>query len=112
MKKLISVAIAAAVSAALCACTTPPTSGEVSAIQQACTLDALARPTVTALLALPGLATPEEVAAVDAARAVIGPVCANPGAPVSANAAQIVAQNVGQVQAVLVELQARKAGAH
>lgn len=74
-------AAAVAVAAALAACATtqgqPP---DVANIQAACAADALIRPSVSALLDVPGLATLEQRAAVMAARAVIDPVCRNPAA--------------------------------
>ena len=109
MKKLFAAATVSLSACNIIGCATPPTAAQVSAIQQACALDALARPTVSALLALPGLATPEEIAAVVAARAVIDPVCANPGAPVAANVEQAAIQGAGQIQALVVALEARKA---
>lgn len=83
MKKLYSLALAAAGALALTACGTsspdqPPQAADQ--IRAACAADAVIRPSVSALLAVPGLATHEQVAAVMAARAVIDPICANPAA--------------------------------
>ena len=84
------------------ACTTAPTADPV---------DAGVRPTVTALLAIPGLATAQEVAAVTAARAVIDPICANPAGTPQANALAALTTASGQVVAIVTTLQARKAAA-
>ena len=67
------------------------------------------RPTVTALLAIPGLAKAEEIAAVTAARLAIDPVCANPSGNLQANALAAVTGASGQVVAIVAQLQARKA---
>ena len=97
--------------AVLPACTTAPTADQVAQIQTACAVDAGLRPTVTALLAIPGLATTQEVAAVTAARAVIDPICANPAGTPQANALAALTTASGQVVAIVTTLQARKAAA-
>jgi hypothetical protein len=102
------IAAVAAVMVAACTTTGTPTPQAVNAIQTACTADAALRPTVTALLAIPGLATPQEVTAVTAARAVIDPVCANPSAPVAANVQAALAASTGNIVAIVTELQVRK----
>lgn len=108
---LLSIAVAAAsavVLATLPACATAPTDNQIQAIQNACAFDAGIRPTVTVLLAMPGLAKPEQIAVVAAARAVIDPICANPGGMPQANAAAALAGATGQVLSVLADLQAKK----
>jgi hypothetical protein len=101
--------IACLIALVLCACTTTPTANQVAAITNACAIDAGIRPTVTELLAIPGLATPQEVAAVVAARAVIDPICANPSATPQANALAALTGASAQVIAIVTTLQARKA---
>jgi len=91
--------------------TTPPTDSQVAAIQSACAVDAAVRPTVTALLAIPGLAKAEEVTAVVAARAVIDPICVKPSGTVQANAVAAITAASGQVIGIVTQLQARKASA-
>ena len=78
MKRFALFVLAAFAAFFFSACTTVPTSNEVALIQNACNVDATLRPTVTALLAVPGLATPEEVLIVNTARSAIDPICANP----------------------------------
>lgn len=104
-KKLLSVLVPALLAAA---CSTPPTAGQLYAIQTACGSDAALRPTVSILLSIPGLATPQEVAGIAAARAIIDPICADPGAPVGTTAAQSLAGAAGQVAAYVVAMQARQ----
>lgn len=104
-KKPLSVLVPALL---LAACATPPTAGQVYAIQTACSSDAALRPTVSILLAIPGLATPQEVAGIAAARAIIDPICADPAAPASATAVQSIAGAAGQVAAYVVAMQARR----
>lgn len=109
---LLSIALAAAsavVLATLPACTTVPAANQVQAIQNACAVDAGIRPTVTVLLAVPGLAKPEQIAAVAAARAVIDPICANPIGTPQANAAAALAGATGQILAIVTDLQAKRA---
>ena len=110
MKKLFTLAAACSVLAlAACSTTGTPEAGQVQQIQTACAVDAGIRPTVTALLAIPGLATVQEVAAVGAARAVIDPICANPGGSVQANAITILVSANAQLVGIVAQLQARKA---
>ena len=93
------------------ACTsTPmtPDANQVAAIQNACAVDAGLRPTVTLLLAVPGLAKVEEVAVVTAARAIIDPVCANPANSVQANAIAAVTGASAQIIGVVTQLQQRQ----
>lgn len=111
---LLALAIAAAaasLSLAGCAASGAPDAPQVQMIQNACAVDAGLRPTVTALLAVPGLATPDEVAAVVAARAVIDPVCANPAGSVQANAIAAVTGASATVLGIVTQMQARKAAA-
>lgn len=103
------IALAAASVAVLPACTTAPTADQVAQIQTACAVDAGVRPTVTALLAIPDLATAQEIAAVAAARAVVDPICANPAGTPQANALAALTAASGQVVAIVTTLQARKA---
>jgi len=90
---------------ALSACATAPTDQQVAAIQNACAVDAGLRPVVTILLATPGLAQPEDVAAVVAARAVIDPICANPAGPVQANALAALTGATTQLVVIAAKLQ-------
>jgi hypothetical protein len=85
-----------------------PDARVVAAIQDSCNVDAAIRPTVTALLNVPGLATQQEVLIVDAARSVIDPICANPSGSVSANTQAILAANVGKIAGLIVTLQTRQ----
>ena len=81
MKRLTFFAAAvAAVAIGLAACAAAPEQPDVAKIQAACAADALIRPSVSALLDAPGVATLEQRAAVMAARAVIDPICLNPAA--------------------------------
>lgn len=104
MKKTLLVLSVLALTA--CASVTP---AQESQIKAACAADAIIRPSVTALLEAPGLATPEQKAAVLAARAAIDPICANPGVPVQDQVAQGLASAVGQVVAIYTELKTKKA---
>lgn len=97
--------LAASAVMALSACAGAPTATGVQAIQNACALDAGLRPTVTLLIAF---ATPQEAAAVTAARAVIDPVCANPSGTYEANTVAAVSGAAGQILAVVTELKARQ----
>jgi hypothetical protein len=98
-------------SLALAACAASPgQSPEVAKIQAACNADAVIRPSVSALLDVPGLATLEQKGAVMAARAVIDPICRDPSAPLQATAAQSLAAATAQVLAVYMELRTRRAG--
>jgi hypothetical protein len=104
----------AAIAAALCllvGCGTLPTPTQVGQIRIACAADAGLRPSVSILMAIPGLANPEEVLAVNAARGVIDQVCANPEAPFAGGDPYVaVTQATGTLAGVLVQLQTRKAG--
>ena len=94
--------------AAITACaafTAAPGAAQVAAIQSACIVDATVRPTLDVLLVL---ATPAENDAVKLARAAIDPVCANPTAPLAADAATTFAESTAQIANVLGSLQARK----
>lgn len=79
---------------------------QVQKIQAACNADKLVRPTVNVLLVL---ATPAEVAGINAARGLIDQVCANPGG-VQADQQALLTQATGQVACVAVQLQLRKEG--
>ncbi len=108
MKRLSILAVIA-----LAACTTTggqvaPNAQMVQQIQQACLVDAGVRPIVTALLAVPNLATVQEIAAVAAARQVIDPICANPSGSVQANTLTILTQNINTVTNLLGTLNARQ----
>lgn len=110
---LITIA-ACAIGLALSACTTAgvptsPTDQQVARIQAACATDAAIRPSVTVLLTIPGLATPEQAAGIAAARAVIDPICANPEAGLQGNSAAALAGAVGQVVAYVAQMQAQRA---
>ena len=88
-----------------------PPPNVVTAIQDACNADAVARPIANLVLATPGLATPADLAVVAAARSVIDPICANPGGSPVGNAAAAVLSASGQISAVVAQIQARKAAA-
>lgn len=105
MKKLFLISIAAL---ALVACSSV-TPAQESQIKTACATDAIIRPSVTALLEAPGLATIEQKSAVLAARAIIDPICANPSVPVQDQVAQGLAAAVGQVVVIYTELKTKKA---
>ena len=107
----MKVILATLLALSLAACTTVPTTDQVAMIQNACNIDATIRPTVTALLAVPGLATPEENLAVQAARDAIDPICANPTGTPAANAQAILAKQTGNIIGIIAALQARKSGA-
>ena len=120
MKRFFSTVILACAAAfAITACgtagtapaalTAAPSADQVQAIQNACAIDAGIRPSVTVLLAVPGLATVQEVTAVTAARAVIDPICANPSGSVQANTLAVLTGATGNVLAIVTQLQARKA---
>ena len=101
---------------ALSACSTtgtatPPTDQQVAAINAACATDAAIRPSVTVLMAIPGLATPQEAAGIVAARAIIDQICANPSASLQASGVTALSGAVGQVVAYVAQLEARKAAA-
>jgi hypothetical protein len=110
-RSILSAALAAIACSALCACaalTATPSQAQVTAIQSACIGDAVIRPIVTDLEVL---ATPAEVAAITAARAVIDPVCANPSAPLAADAATTFSESTAQIATIVASLQARKKAA-
>lgn len=105
--------MAAALSIAVCfaGCTTPPTQTQVQQITNACAMDKGLRPSVDVLLAIPGLAKPEEIAAVAAARAIVDPICANPSAPFPADPTAQITQATATVAGLVVQIEARKAAA-
>lgn len=105
MKKLIALA---GIVIALAACTGAPTAPEVQAIQNACAVDAGLRPSVSALLIF---ATPAEVTAIQAARAVIDPICANPSGTPSANAISAITAATAQVISIKTAIDQRRAPA-
>lgn len=106
MKKLFAFYLACAV-LALAACATAPGAAQVQQIQTSCAVDAGLRPTVDVLLAVPGLATAEEVAAIGAARAVIDPICANPAGSVQANALAAFSGATVRLVNIAAQLQSR-----
>lgn len=110
MKQFFATLAFALISACLMlsGCATAPGAAEVTQIQTACAVDAGLRPTVTVLLAVPGLANVQDVAAITAARAVIDPICANPGGTPQANAIAILAGASGQLVGIVTQLQARQ----
>lgn len=106
--------VACAIGLALSACTSTGgpaslTDQQVARIQAACATDAAIRPSVTVLLTIPGLATPEQIAGIAAARAVIDPICANPAAGLQGNASAALAGAVGQVVAYMAQMQTQRA---
>lgn len=107
MKKTL-LALSVAALAGCSAVPATPDAQQLSAIQTACAADAALRPTVTVLLAIPGLATPEQVVGIAAARAVIDPVCAHPADGVAGNALAAVSGAAGQIVAYVADLQARR----
>ena len=110
MKKLIAFYLACA-ALALAACATAPDASQVQQIQTACAVDAGLRPTVTAMMAVPGLVQPAEDAAIVAARAVIDPICANPSGTPQANAISILVSANAQLVGIVTQIQARKMAA-
>lgn len=109
---LLALTAAGALAVSLLAgCANPPTGDQVQAIRNACAFDAGLRPTVTMLLAVPDLATPEEIGAVAAARAVIDPICANPAGAPQENAIAAVSGASATIVGVVTQLQMRKAAA-
>ena len=107
-------AIIAITSLMVAACSSPgspPTAAQVLQIQNACAIDAGIRPTVSLLLAVPNLASAQEVAAVTAARAVIDPICANPTATLQSDALTAFTVAATQVIGIETALEARKAQA-
>lgn len=104
--KTLKTLLAVAALAILAACSTAaPTNDQVVKIQTACAIDAGIRPSVSALMVL---ATPAESAAINAARAVIDPVCANPAAPLQSTAITTFSAAAAQVVGYYTQLQARK----
>ena len=102
-------AIAAVCSLVACSVATiAPDAPVVAAIKSACAADALLRPSASILIAIPGLATPGEAAAVLAARAVVDPICANPDGSIGSNAAAAVEGATGQILAVVAQIGARR----
>jgi len=104
-------ALAAAACITFAGCAAPgatPDAAQVQQIQTACAIDAGLRPTVTALLAIPGLATFDEVAAVGAARAVIDPICANPAGSVQANTIAAITSASAQLVGIVAQIEGRK----
>lgn len=104
MKRLIVIAAALA----LAACVSSPRAPDVVKIQAACAADAVMRPSVSALLDVPGLATLEQKGAVMAARSVIDPICRDPAAAQQGAITGLTAAT-GQLLAVYAEIKARKA---
>lgn len=103
-------ALVAALVLAACA-SSPDQPPDVSRLQAACAADAVIRPSVSALLDVPGLATLEQRAAVMAARAVIDPICRDPAAA-QQGAITGLTNATAQVLAVYVAMkQARAASA-
>lgn len=92
----------------LTACASAPQPADVQRIQAACAADALIRPTVSALLDVPGLASLEQRGAVMAARAVIDPICRDPAAA-QQNAIAGLTAATGQVLAVYTAIRQAKA---
>lgn len=104
MKRILALSVALV----LAACSTQPgqpAQDPVEVIKQACADDAALRPAVSQLLAVPGLASTQAVAAVTAARVVIDGVCA---APTASDRARLI-QATASVVAVYAQLQAAKA---
>lgn len=100
--------VTAGVALALVACGTP-TGGQVQQIRMACAADAGLRPSIDVMLAVPNFATPEEMAAIVAARAVIDPICKNPEAPFAGGDPYMaVTQATATVAGIMVQMQARK----
>jgi len=95
--------IAAVVVLALSACATVPNAAP--SIQNACAVDTGLRPVVSALLATPGVAQPEDVAIVAAVRAIIDPICANPDGMAQSDAIAAVTNTTFQIIAVSAKLQ-------
>lgn len=111
MKKFFAL-FAACAALALVACAAgAPEANEVQQIQAACAVDAGLRPTVTALMAVPGLVQPADDAAIVAARAVIDPICANPAGTPQANAISILVGANAQLVGIVTQIQARKMAA-
>lgn len=103
--------LAAAFVAVLClsGCANPPTPTQAQAIQNACAVDKGLRPSVDLLLAIPGLAKPEELAAITTARAIIDPICANPAGPFTLDPQAELTRATATVMGLAVQLEQRKA---
>ena len=103
--------VLAAIVVGLTACASPagaPDAAQAQQIQMACAVDAGLRPTVTALMAIPGLVQPAENVAIVAARAVIDPICANPAGNIQANAISVLVNANAQLVGIVAQVQARK----
>lgn len=107
--RLLAVIASIALGLAMLAGCAAPNASQVDAIKSACAIDAGIRPTVTILLAVPGLAKPEEIAAVAAARTVIDPVCANPAGTAQENALAAVSGASATLIGIVTQMQMRKA---
>ena len=88
-----------------------PDATQVQQIQLACGVDAGLRPTVTALMLIPGLVQPADNVAIVAARAVIDPICANPAGNVQTNTIAALASANAQLIGIVTQIQARKIAA-
>jgi ABC-type Fe3+-hydroxamate transport system substrate-binding protein len=90
--KLFFTAIFTALVLTACASNPNQTPAEAAAarlerIQTACVVDAGIRPIVDQMMNTYGFNGPEEIATIQAARAIIDPICANPSGDVSVNVA-------------------------
>lgn len=103
--------IAAFAAASLAACATAPPANVVTAIQNACAIDAGLRPIVVELQMVPGLVQPPEALALTAARAVIDPICANPAASPEANTLTALTGASAQIVGVVTAVKARQSAA-
>ena len=101
-------ALIALVALSLAACAGSPQQPDVDKIRAACAADALIRPSVTALLDVPGLATLEQKRAVMAARSIIDPICRDPAAAQQGALAGL-SNATAQVLAVYVAMRQAKA---
>lgn len=114
MKRFFAIVALSLISACLmmggCA-TGAPDAAQVQQIQLACGVDAGLRPTVTALMVIPGLVQPADNVAILAARAVIDPICANPAGNVQSNAVAALASANAQLLGIVAQIQARKMAA-
>lgn len=105
--KNLPLILACAIGLALSACAGAPSQTQAQQIQTACAIDAGLRPSIDVLLAVPGVAQPNEVAAIGVARSVIDPVCANPGGTYQANTITAFTAATAQVAGILTKLQGR-----
>lgn len=87
-------------------CATPPTTSQVTAITNACAIDAGLRPVVTELLPM---ANATETSVITAARAVIDPICANPSAAPQTNAISAVTGAAAEIVNIVSQIKARQA---